>query len=225
MNREEHRALRESLGAYVLGHLEPDRELALRAHLDGCAACRADLAEIEPVVGKLASADLEQIDVTPAPPPGLGDEIVRQVRLEQRSTVQRRMRRRHSRVAVGIAAAAVGAVLAGSAGYIAGSAGSPDVPREPVAVHAVAADLEASATVVPHTWGVEITLVAGGFEPGAVYRVVVIDDAGRRVSAGEFIGTGDSTMTCNLNSSVLRADASGFDVLDARGQAVLRGQL
>ena len=41
-----HRELREQLGSYALGHLPDGEALALRAHLDGCAACRADLADL-----------------------------------------------------------------------------------------------------------------------------------------------------------------------------------
>lgn len=221
MNRDEHRGLREALGAYALGHLDPAERTAVEAHLDGCPGCRAELAEIAPVVGPLGGIDPTHLeDVPPAPPPWLGDRIVQRVRAEQPVPARR------SRVRAVAAAAAVAAVLAGGGGYVWGSvAAAPDVPREPVAVQAAAAGLNASATVVPHTWGVEITLVADGFRPGAVYRVVVVDDDGRRVGAGEFIGTGEAEMRCNLNSSVLRADASGFDVLDDQGHVVLHGQL
>jgi len=37
---ESNRALRESLGAYVLGQLDPEEEAALRAHLATCGECR-----------------------------------------------------------------------------------------------------------------------------------------------------------------------------------------
>lgn len=71
----------------------------------------------------------------------------------------------------------------------------------------------------------EITLDAAGFEQGADHRVVIVDDAGRRVGAGAFVGTGDQRMLCNLNSSVLRAQAAGFDVLDPAGAVVLHSDL
>ena len=64
-----------------------------------------------------------------------------------------------------------------------------------------------------------------GFRPGATYRVVVEATDGREVDAGAFIGTGAAPMVCNLNSSVLRPDASGFKVLDTAGSTVLRGDL
>lgn len=71
----------------------------------------------------------------------------------------------------------------------------------------------------------EITLDASGFTVGAVYGVVVRDDAGWAVGAGEFLGIGEDSMRCNLNSSVLREDAGGLDVLDDQGNVVVRGEL
>ncbi|MHA6630769.1 anti-sigma factor family protein [Pseudonocardia sichuanensis] len=218
MNRDEHRGVRESLGAYALGGLPDAERTAVRAHLDGCAGCRAELAEIEPVVGPLSRVDPDQLDRTPVPPPRLGEQIVARAVGERRPAPRRG-------VLVAAAAVVVAAVLAGGAGFVMGSRATPDVPREPVQVQALDARVEASATVVPHTWGVEITLEAGGFRPGAVYRVVVLDEAGRRVGAGEFVGTGDAPMRCNLNTSVLRAQATGFDVLDAEGAVVVHGEL
>jgi anti-sigma factor RsiW len=217
VNRDEHRAVRESLGAYVLGGLDGPEQAAVQAHLDGCPACRAELREIEPVVEPLRSVDPDRIDRTPVPPPWLGQQIV------DRAMADRPTRRR-SLLTVA-AAVAVVAALAGGLGFMAGQGTVPNVPRELVAVEAFDPRVDVSATVVPHTWGVEITLDANGFAPGAVYRVVVLDDAGREVNAGEFIGTGDTRMLCNLNSSVLRADAAGFDVLDATGDVVLHGEL
>ena len=46
----DHRTIRESLGAYVLGHLDADETTAVRAHLDGCASCRTEADEIASVL-------------------------------------------------------------------------------------------------------------------------------------------------------------------------------
>ena len=51
----------------------------------------------------------------------------------------------------------------------------------------------------------------------------VLDD-GRRYPAGEFVGTGDRPMLCNLSSAVLREDATGFEVRDHRGRVVARSR-
>ena len=85
--------------------------------------------------------------------------------------------------------------------------------------------ISSNVDVVPHTWGMEIKLTARGFEAGKTYRVMVTDKSGAAVSAGEFIGTGGKEMRCNLNSSVLRADATGFRVLGPADEAVLSSRL
>jgi hypothetical protein len=95
------------------------------------------------------------------------------------------------------------------------------VPQEAVAVRTLAPGVQASAGLVAHTWGMEVKLVATGFQPGNSYRVTVTDDQGRTVGAGEFVGTGAQEMRCNLNSSVLRTAAASFEVTDAAGQVVL----
>lgn len=218
MNRDEHRAVRTSLGGYVLGQLPESERVAVRAHLDGCAVCRAEVAEIDPVVGPLRGADPARLDTTPTPSPWLGERIVARARAEGAPAARSRRG-----LLVGAAASVVAAIAGAGIGFTAGS--GPAVPREPVQLQALDDRVDAAATVVPHNWGVEITLVADGFEPGAVYRVVVLDDAGRRVGAGEFVGTGEQRMRCNLNSSVLRAQAAGFDVIDAAGGVVLHGEL
>lgn len=81
--------------------------------------------------------------------------------------------------------------------------------------------IEVQAALLAHTWGMEVTLTATGFTAGEAYVVTVTDVAGRTVGAGEFVGTGGQEMVCNLNSSVLRADASLVQVTAPDGQVVL----
>jgi hypothetical protein len=75
--------------------------------------------------------------------------------------------------------------------------------------------------VVPHTWGMEVKLSGEGFTAGEIYRVSVTEADGDAVPAGEFLGVGPGRLDCNLNSSVLREDAVGFEVADADGAVVL----
>lgn len=233
MTPEDHRAVRESLGDYAIGRLPQAEATVVQTHLDGCADCRGELAEVSSVLPALARVDPAQLDRTPVPPADLGERIVAAARAERRSTVRGSTARRstvhrsgaHRRLPRSVlAAAAVVAVLAGGGvGYALGA--HDGVPREPVAVQAAAPEIRASAVAIPHTWGMEIVLDADGFRAGAAYRVVVEGVDGREVDAGAFVGTGAAPMVCNLNSSVLRPDAAGFKVLDTTGATVLRGDL
>lgn len=215
MTGETHRTIREQLGAYALGQLDGDRWHAVHDHLAGCAACRADLEEIAPVAGLLGGARDRLGDLDPGPPPPpLPDALIAEVRASAPAPRPRRPRR------VLLAAAAAGVLLAGGAGYAVGATAGQG-PREPVAVRALDPAVRARADLVPHTWGMEVVLTATGFAPGTAYAVTVTDDAGRVVGAGEFLGTGAAEMRCNLNSSVLRANASLVQVTAPDGQVVL----
>jgi hypothetical protein len=56
--------VREHLADHLLGTLEPDVDAAVRRHVRGCAACRADMAVLADGVSTLATA---AHDVTPPP--------------------------------------------------------------------------------------------------------------------------------------------------------------
>lgn len=216
-----HREIREQLGGYALGHGTPAERTAVRAHLDGCASCRAELADLAPLRERLAAVDPDRVDDLPAPPPGLGDRVLAGIAAEQAALPVPLRRRRRAAAAVataGIAAAGFGV------DWLVRPVPDP-LPLEPVAVQVAVPDVQATADVVPHTWGMEVQLHGAGFTAGEVYRAQVTEDDGRVVSAGEFIGTGSADMVCNLNSSVLRADAASFAVLDSSGAVVLTSSL
>ena len=209
-----HRALREQLGMYALGGGDPAERAVVRAHLDGCAACRAELAELAPVAARLADVDPDRLEELPAPPPGLGAAVLARIAAESG-----RRQPRHRRLALVAATAAVAAAAFG-VGWLVRPV-PPQPPLERVAVQVDDAAITATADVVPHTWGVEVKLSGAGFTAGEVYRVSVRADDGAEVPAGEFLGTGPAELDCNLNSSVLRDDAVGFAVVDADGAVVL----
>ena len=231
----EHRALRELLGSFALGHLDAAEAAAVRAHLDGCAACRAELVEIAPLAEDLRALDADRLGDLASPPPGLGLRIraavaeerllldARTAREARRHTVRRRTR---SLLAV---AAGVVVLLAG-VGLGAGLTREPAAPVVPVEQLAlqragVTAPVVQSAGLVAHTWGVEVKLVATGFADGKRFRAVVRSTDGRLLPAGEFLGTGDRRLTCNLQAALLRPDTEAFLVMDETGTAVLTARL
>lgn len=234
MRHEDHRMIREQLGAFALGQLDAAERVAVQAHLDGCPSCRAELAAIAPLAAPLLAVRPERIDAQPVPPPGLGEAVMSRIRAEAGAATAPvtpiRVRPAGERGVRGrrlAAAAAVVAVAAAAIGFALGAQGrgGTQVALESVPVRSTAASVLASAEVVPHIWGVEIKLVATGFERGRAYRVSVTDDAGRTAEAGGFVGTGADQMRCNLNSTVLRTDAAAFQVTDPSGAVILSGGL
>lgn len=222
MNENEHRELREMLGAFVLGGLSPDESLRTREHLETCASCRADLEQLTPVARELAQlSPLTQGDAWTARhglddvPAGLGDRVSAAIAAERR-----RRGSRHG-LRLGVVAVASAAVAASIAVVVVQAQAPEPVPLEAVAVQVDETGVRADADLVNHTWGVEIKLAASGLDAGETYRVAIVTDDGAERPAGEFIGTGEVEMHCNLNSSVLRTDAAGFVVVDDAGVEVI----
>ncbi len=216
----DHELLRNDLGSFVLGALPAAEEAALQAHLTGCADCRAELEQLLPAASVLADLKHARTDEADERAPAeLGPRILAAVRDESARTPDRRR--------FGVNALTAAAVVAAAAVLVAGVAltrsdpePTPDVPLEAVAVTVERVGLSAEADLVDHTWGVEVKLTATGFEAGRRYRVSVLGRDGTRYPAGGFVGTGRRPMLCNLNASVLRERASGFEVRGPSGQVV-----
>src|SRR5207237_2827303 len=93
MTAEGCREWRERLGAYVLGQLSDDELAATRAHIEGCAACRAEAESLAPLAELLSIADPAQLGAAPAPPAKLADRIATRIALEGKVKQRRRRRR------------------------------------------------------------------------------------------------------------------------------------
>jgi anti-sigma factor RsiW len=222
-----HREMREQLGVYALGHGTPEERAAVRAHLDGCASCRAELAELAPLAARLSDVDPDRLDETPTPPPDLGRIVLARIAAEQQLGGRRPGSRRRAGNRRPVAYAGAAAAVAASAfgvGWLVRPVPEPP-PLEPVTLQVLATDVDATADVIAHTWGMEVRLTGEGFSEGGVHRVLVTDEDGNEVSAGAFLGVGADELECNLNASVLREDAAGFTVLDETGEVVLVSEL
>ena len=119
---------REELTDVALGRTSVDNLPGFQAHLDGCPACRTELAELGAIAAALAEVDVHA-DVT-STPRDLGARVAERVQAEKRGRRQRRWF-----VGVGAAAAAVLAALALT--FALDSDSDPD----PVASDQVEADL------------------------------------------------------------------------------------
>lgn len=220
MSNDSHREVRNLLGAYALGMLDDGSRAFVDSHLDGCADCRAEVEFIEPAAAALPLADPDRVAAQPAPPPELGERILAAAR-DEPSPRKRWLRERGTRYT--LIASAVALVLGIGVGAAAGyTAFAPDpVPLESVATDVHDERVDADAELIPHTWGVEIRLTGSGFEEGETYRATLFDDEGNLYPAGEFVGVGAEPMVCNLNSSLLRDDAVGFEITDDGGSTVM----
>jgi hypothetical protein len=192
VSTESCREWRESLGAHALGRLPDDERAALEAHLDGCAACRAELASLAGVARLLPLADPEHFDSTPTPPSSLADRVVATIRSEHRSRRRRRLRAGLAlSSATAALAAAVLALLVLPGGGILGGEG--DVAPEQHVIFGSTSQgnpmppgMKIAATLIPHAYGTEIHMYVKGAPSGALCRVFLRGPHGERVPAGTF---------------------------------------
>lgn len=84
--------------------------------------------------------------------------------------------------------------------------------------------VEVDGDVIAHTWGAETVLSIDGLPAGEVHDVVILDAGGREWSAGTFLGS-DVTISCRMNASVLREDASEVLVVAGDGTRIASADL
>jgi anti-sigma factor ChrR (cupin superfamily) len=202
--------LRESLGAYVLGALEPDEAAAVEAHLASCERCRDELAELSPLPSLLSLVTLEHasaaaIGSAPPMPSDLAlPRVLGQAREER--AAQGRLRRR-ARVLTGLVAA-VAVVLAAATGAYVGSrffgtartvivqpSSSPSPSPTASKVRETktwqgrdaATNVSAKAVLTKFNWGTEVDATMNGMKKGDICVIRVIDLYGREWDAGSWI--------------------------------------
>lgn len=221
--------MRELLGAYVLDQLDDRERSSVQAHLDGCADCRGEVAELAPLVPALRSIDLTRLDrlgSPPSPPPELGEQIVAEIGAQH----HRQARRRRSRTVLrrGAAGLVAAAALVGVF-FLGGRLLTPDGPATPAViamdVRQVSTGVSAQAGLVRHTWGTEVQLQATGLTSGGAYTVTFVRADGSRVPGGTFLGTGGNPLRCSLNAALPVESARQVLVTDAGGTLVIEADV
>lgn len=175
------RRWKEALGAYALGHLPAEERAALEAHLEGCAACRAEADSLLAVSRLLPHADPARFGPAPQPPPELAKRIAATIAAEQRA----KQRQRRLRVGLGlggIAAAAAAAVLA----IFVLAGGEESGPQQHVSFPALPSGVKIAATLDPQPYGTAIHMYVKGISSGTLCRVYMRGPGGTNVSAGSF---------------------------------------
>jgi hypothetical protein len=179
MTTERCREWRESLGAHALGQLPGEERVALEAHLEGCAECRAELESLAAVARLMPLADPEHFSAPPVPPPALAERVAATIRAERRSQRRRRLRARFA--LAGATAAVAAAVLA-----IFVLPGGEPAPEQQVVFGALPAGMKITATLEPHAYGTEIHMYVHGVRSGTLCRVFLRGPGGARMPAGSF---------------------------------------
>jgi anti-sigma factor RsiW len=205
------RRWREQLGAYLFDRIAPAERVALEAHLDGCADCRAELAELRPVAASLSAADPAHLGAPPAPPAELADRVLWQVRSARRAAFRRRWA---LRATAGVAAAVIAISIALALKP------APRVEKEVFAFKTLPVGVVADATLYHRTAGVEVWIKVKGLAPGRTYAVWVRRRSGDKESLGTFKAV-TGTAHIVLPSTVQRIDAIAVGVSDLAGHELM----
>jgi hypothetical protein len=214
-----HRAVREELGAYALGALEPRERGAVDAHLRECPACREELARLAALPGLLARLPDGGTEVAePQPPADLGARALATIASRRRT---RRTRRRRWGAALGGVAAAVvvatGLVLAAG-----GDGGDGGVPLRVEPVAADADGVTGTAWADGRAWGTAIGVDLRDLPQRSAYELTAIADDGHREVAATWLPTGSGAARVEGGCAIHPADMAGYEVTAVDGEVLLR---
>jgi anti-sigma factor RsiW len=177
--------VRDELGAYVLGTLEPSERDSVALHLAQCQECAAEHARLAGLPELLAYAEGLEI---PAAPRAVEERVLDQIARERGEERRARRRPRWRRARMLLAGAVAGAAL--GAGVTALVLADDDSGPAPATYEvALRGDAGASgrAQLEPGGAGTEVHLWVNGLPPGddAVYEVLC-ERPGWTASAGTF---------------------------------------
>jgi len=194
------REIRQSLGVYVLGAIDPAERAQVDEHLATCADCReelASLAGLPALLRRVPTAEAERLAVAdqadladPAAEDTPADAMLPSL-LARTAKVRRVRRWRELAAAAAVAVLALGAGAAGASVLASGTSGSPShvqaAPRHTWhTVSAVDSVTGATLTVkyasVP--WGTTMAARVLGIPSGTTCQFVVTDIHGHRFVVG-----------------------------------------
>lgn len=208
------------LGALALGQLEADEAVAVRAHLDACAACREEASQLASVADLLVLADPDRVAAPTEPPREMLDEVLTRIERERAHRV--RGRRRSVAVRFGALAAALSA-LSLVAVLVAEPSPSESAP-EVVAMTPSRPGVLGEAVVHEDPESTWVELTASGLVPGETYGVWLETGSGERSPLGSFVGV-EGDLYISLYSMLPRDRAASVGVSSPDGVTVMEGSI
>jgi len=219
---------RLSLGAYVLGALDPAERGRVDVHLGECADCRDELASFAGLPGLLGRVSIAEVELVPEPAaPELLDRVLVAVGNERR---RNRLVRRLSAVAAGVIVVAASAV----AGVAVASSGQPQQPATQTAasttVTATDPVTHVTASVVewPKKWGagLQVELATGqinAYGGGHIEtcQLVAVGADGTRDIAASWSATATSKVVAEGATALPVSAITAFDIVGSDGSTLV----
>ena len=211
---------RLSLGAYVLGALDPIERAAVDAHLSECPACRDELAGLAAMPGLLSRVRVEDVlEPAPSPSPGAADRLIGRLRAARRA---RRRRLAAAGGAFALAAIAAGAIVIGT-----DNTGGGGTNRNVASISATSArtGVTASFGVRPAPWGTAVRVRLRGVPPNTRCKLITYSRDGGREVAGTWRATYDGTADVQTATAIPRGRLAAIEVTTVGGRRLVRAAL
>ena len=181
------RDIRQLLGVYVVGAIDPAERALVDAHLAECQPCRdelAGLAGLPAMLSRVPAADVERLGFLSLPeamqpPDELLDSVLKKVSAKRKSRMWRSV--------ASVAAAAV--IAAGAATAVSQLTGAGTSAAEQVS--AKAGHVSAMVDYAPVRWGTAMRIQVSGLKPGTVCQFWVVGKNGTSDYAGTWTVMGD----------------------------------
>jgi predicted anti-sigma-YlaC factor YlaD len=221
--------VRISLGAYVLGALEPADRARVDAHLATCADCRDELASIAGLPGLLGRVSRAEVEAEPTDPgPQLLDRLLRA------AAAERQRSRRRTWVAA-VAAAVIALAAVGVAIGVTHDRHQTVVAKTPVGVSETftATDpvthVQASVTEWKKGWGASLEVTVTGVTEelaGARCQLVAVGPGGKTDIAASWAApnegyTGTSKVNANGATALGSTEITAFKVVGSDGATLV----
>jgi putative zinc finger protein len=178
------REIRQALGVYVLGAIDPAERALVDSHLATCPECREELAALAGLPALLRRIPVTEAERLALPGADGLDEPSEEL---LHSLLARAQRVRHGRRWRGLVAAAAAVVLALGIGAVASAALQPSGPASIADLslrwHTVSGTNAVTGTkmtvkYVPMAWGTLMNVQVSGPSAGTVCELEVTDSAG-----------------------------------------------
>jgi hypothetical protein len=219
--------MRQSLGVYVVGALDPSERMLLDLHLAGCQECReelAGLAGLPALLGRVPARDAERIILESAelrdleePPAELLARLLKEVAARRATGRWRGILAAAAAVVFAIASGVAGAhfLIPGGGGQ--GSATAAEVVSASNPVTGVTATI----AYTKKKWGTSIDVKVSGVPVGTSCTLWVVNQDGTRFPAGGWsVPDGAGAADYPASAALQEEDVSAFQIW-SQGQDLL----
>lgn len=219
--------MRQSLGVYVVGALDPSERMLVDLHLAGCRECReelAGLAGLPALLGRVPARDAERVILESAelrdleePPAELLARLLKEVAARRATGRWRGI--------LAAAAAVIFAIASGVAGahfLIPGGGSQPPAASAPEVVSASNPVTGVTATISYRkvSWGTAMDVKVSGVPAGTKCTMFAVNEDGTKFAAGSWSVPYTGQADYPASSALQEQDVTAFQIW-SNGQELL----